>query len=168
MALGDVPDLVGEHGGEQVIVVADHLVEAAGDEDVAAGRGEGVDGGAVEHTEAPGERGAVRVLGEGATDEVDAAQGGLIANEAAVLGDDFDGDGAADDTLLFNADAGHALDDLGAVLGVFEDLVGLGAAGDEVAEAAELRVERGGQCEEGAEGNVAEVHWQSPFFSVCM
>ena len=52
VVLDDVDQLVAEHAG-QLRLVGDQRQAALGDVDVAAGRGEGVDGVGVEHDEAP-------------------------------------------------------------------------------------------------------------------
>ena len=104
-------DLVGEDAGEHVVAVG-AFVEAARDEHVAAGRGEGVDGGGGEHGETPFQLRPVGILRERAADEVHAVHDLGVAHDAAELGDDFERDGIADVALLLGADAGDALGDL--------------------------------------------------------
>ena len=71
MMLADhVADFMGQHPG-QLGLALQQAVQAARDEDIAAGRGEGVHVVRIDHAEVPGQVGALALVGDPAADVVD-------------------------------------------------------------------------------------------------
>jgi hypothetical protein len=159
VARGDVGDLVGEDGGQRIIVGC-HLVKSPGDENVAGRRGKRIDRIAGEHTEAPGEPRAVGKSRQRPADEIDAPHDLLVAHEPAIGAGDFHGDRSADHPLFLRTDAGDPFGHLADILGRIDDLAEI--------EPAELPAQTGGgrQDQEQAE-KTKGVHWNSPFFWAC-
>ena len=128
VVLEDVDQLVAEHAG-QLRLVGDQRQAALRDVDVAAGRGEGVDGVGVEHDEAPRVVGLLADAGQDGADERHVAVHGLVLHHAELLAD-------------VGADLGAEL----LLLGFRVDrVVGLLGHRQPLADTAELRRRRGGQ-----------------------
>ncbi len=128
VVLDDVDQLVAEHAG-QLRLVGDQRQAALRDVDVAAGRGEGVDGVGVEHDEAPRVVGLLADAGQDGADERHVAVHGLVLHHAELLAD-------------VGADLGAEL----LLLGFRVDgVVGLLGHRQPLADAAELRRRRRGQ-----------------------
>ncbi|MNC87676.1 hypothetical protein D3C83_34180 [compost metagenome] len=107
-------DLVREHAG-QLGLVAHLRHQPARDEDVPAGRGEGVQLRRVEHAELPRQVGALGLRGEPAADAVHVALQALVGDERRSA-EQLRGELAADlDLLLFGDLAGGLADVLGGV-----------------------------------------------------
>ena len=120
VAFDHVGDFVRKHGG-QFAFVAQPVVKALGDQDGAAGQGEGVDVGAVHHAEAPGQVGPFGLQGQPQADAVHVLLHGVVAHQRTG-GQQAGGDAAAEFDFVF---VGDRCSGVGGLLAELEEFFGV-------------------------------------------